>query len=89
MKEFPDQMGKTGGDEWRIYGGHRFWHAPEEMPRSYAPDNFPVDCSEDGNRVILTQPVEESTGMVKELEIAVDADANHVTVIHRLTNENL
>ncbi|MCS7066274.1 MAG: hypothetical protein NZL85_08385, partial [Fimbriimonadales bacterium] len=21
--EHPDQQGKTGGDEWRIYGGHR------------------------------------------------------------------
>ena len=24
--EFADQLGKVGGDEWRIYGGHRLWH---------------------------------------------------------------
>lgn len=89
LKEVPDQMGQTGGDEWRSYGGHRFWHAPEEMPRSYAPDNSPIDASEVQGRLILTQPVEETTGMVKEIEIAVDPDANHVTVLHRLTNENL
>lgn len=89
MKEFPDQMGKTGGDQWRIYGGHRFWHAPEEMPRSYAPDNFPIDVSEKDGGVILSQPVEETTGMVKELEITLDSDTNHITVIHRLTNRNL
>ena len=89
MKEFPDHMGKTGGDEWRIYGGHRFWHAPEKMPRSYAPDNFPVDVEESPGRVILTQAVEETTGMEKELEIALNPDANHITVIHRLTNRTL
>ncbi len=89
MKEFADQLGKTGGDEWRIYGGHRFWHAPEEMPRSYAPDNSPLVVRENADRVILTQPVEETTGMQKELEIAIDPAADHVTLIHRLTNRNL
>jgi hypothetical protein len=23
FKEYPEMLGKTGGDEWRIYGGHR------------------------------------------------------------------
>ena len=23
LNEYKDQVGKTGGDEWRIYGGHR------------------------------------------------------------------
>ena len=30
----PEDMGKIGGDEWRAYGGHRLWHAPEMKPRS-------------------------------------------------------
>ncbi|MCJ7665262.1 MAG: DUF4380 domain-containing protein, partial [Actinobacteria bacterium] len=42
FKEFGDQLGKTGGDQWRIYGGHRLWHAPEAVPRTYFPDNKPV-----------------------------------------------
>jgi hypothetical protein len=25
----PDTEGETGGDEWRLYGGHRLWHSPE------------------------------------------------------------
>ena len=29
FKEFSDQIGTTGGDEWKLYGGHRLWHAPE------------------------------------------------------------
>jgi hypothetical protein len=34
FKEYPEQVGKTSGDEWRIYRGHRLWLAPENMPRS-------------------------------------------------------
>ena len=40
--EFEDMMGQTGGDEWKIYGGHRLWHAPEIPGRTYFPDNTPV-----------------------------------------------
>ena len=43
FKNFDEQMGLTGGDEWRIYGGHRLWHAPEVAPRTYSPDNEPVN----------------------------------------------
>ncbi len=36
--ENPDQVGKTGGEEWRIYGGHRLWHAQtvRTVPRAGA-----------------------------------------------------
>jgi hypothetical protein len=27
--QYVDQLGKKGQDSWNIYGGHRFWHAPE------------------------------------------------------------
>ncbi|HQE83180.1 MAG TPA: hypothetical protein PLM14_09285, partial [Candidatus Hydrogenedentes bacterium] len=33
FKEFEEHLGQTGGDEWRSYGGHRLWHAPEASPR--------------------------------------------------------
>ncbi len=89
LKEVAEEMGKTGGDQWRPYGGHRFWHAPEAAPRSYAPDNDPVECREDAYRVKLVQPVEGTTGMQKEIEITLDAKRNHVGVLHRLVNHNL
>ncbi|MHC4713521.1 MAG: hypothetical protein ACYTAN_09680 [Planctomycetota bacterium] len=88
LKEFPEQMGKTGGDDWRPYGGHRFWHAPEVIPRTYAPDNDPVEATEKGTTVRLVQPVERTTGMQKELEISLDPKRGHVSVLHRLTNHN-
>ena len=46
FKEFDDMMGRTDDEEWLIYGGHRFWHAPEEKPRTYYPDNAPVEVTE-------------------------------------------
>lgn len=89
FKEFPDQVGKTGGDKWKNYGGHRFWHAPEISPRTYAPDNSAIDHKWNGKTLRLIQPVEATTGLQKEIEITLDPKRNRVTVLHRLTNKNL
>jgi hypothetical protein len=84
--EFAEMMGRTGGDEWRIYGGHRLWHAPEAVPRSYAPDNEPVKVKEQKKFVRVTQPVEKSTGIRKEIDIALSPGKPHAKLTHRLTN---
>jgi hypothetical protein len=84
----PDK-GKSGGNQWRIYGGHRLWHAPEVMPRTYFPDNNTVDYQWDGKILKLIQCVESTTGIVKEIEITLDPDRNHVSILHRLINKNL
>jgi hypothetical protein len=89
FKEFEDQAGKTGGDKWVPYGGHRLWHAPEAIPRTYSPDNSPVKYAWGGKTLKLTQAVEPDTGIVKEMEIRLDPNENHVTVLHRLINKNL
>jgi len=87
--ENEQQVGKTGGDEWRIYGGHRLWHAPEGMPRSYWPDNSPIQVREGDNSLTLIQPVEGSTGIQKMIEVVMDPATNRVTVKHGLRNDNL
>lgn len=84
----PEQLGLTGGDHWRIYGGHRLWHAPEAIPRSYHPDNSPVSWSVAGNCAQFIQETESSTGIQKELTIEMYADRNECLVTHRLTNHN-
>lgn len=89
FKEFDEQMGQTGGDAWRVFGGHRLWHAPESMPRTYAPDNGPVKYTWENGTLTLIQDVEASTGIQKEIAITMDANDPHVTVVHRLTNRNL
>lgn len=88
FKEYKDQVGKTGGDQWRIYGGHRIWHGPEDIVRTFYPDNSPIAYEWDGKTLKLSQPVEPITGIVKEIEVTLDANANKVKVLHRLTNNN-
>jgi len=89
FKEFPQEMGKTGGSAWRAYGGHRLWHAPESMPRSYQPDNRFVRFTWEGNILKLSQPLEVCTGIEKEVEVSLEEPGNHVKVLHRVTNRNL
>jgi len=88
LKEYPEQMGKIGGNEWRIYGGHRFWHAPESVPRTYWPDNDSVKYSWDGNTLKLKQPLELANGIEKEIEITLDPKKNRLKLLHRLINRN-
>lgn len=42
FKEYSEQLGKTGEDEWQMRGGHRFCVAPEDPGRTFVPDNSPV-----------------------------------------------
>lgn len=65
--EQPDALGKTGGDEWRMYGGHRLWHAPEHPVRTYFPDNQPVTCEQQEGIVRVNQPTEPTTMLQKRL----------------------
>lgn len=82
------ELGTTGGTEWKSYGGHRLWHAPEVAPRTYWPDNVPVDYDWDGKTLTLVQPMEESNRISKEIEVTLDAGTDHVQVLHRLINRN-
>jgi hypothetical protein len=83
-----EDSGKTGGSDWRIYGGHRLWLAPEAIPRSYYPDNYPVQYSYNGRTLKLTQPKETTTGIIKEMEITLSPDKNEITVLHRIINQS-
>ncbi len=86
FKEFEEMMGLTDGDQWRIYGGHRLWHAPESMPRTYTPDNDPVAVSEQAGVVRIVPPVETTTGLQKEIDLTLSPSEAHVRVVHRLRN---
>lgn len=87
--EFAEMLGKTGGDEWRLYGGHRLWHAPETMGRTYFPDNDPVKLVQKPEIVRLIQPTEPTTGIQKEIDIRLLPQEARVEVTHRLRNQNL
>jgi hypothetical protein len=86
FKNFEEQMGLTAGNEWRSYGGHRLWHAPEVMPRTYYADNDPVEHAWDGAALKLLPPVERTTVLQKEIEILLAPTGGGVIVNHRLIN---
>jgi hypothetical protein len=81
--------GLAGGDQWRLYGGHRLWHAPESDPRTYYPDNNPVDFEQDGEAIRVTQPTEPTTGIRKQIELSLSPDRAQVLLAHRLWNTNI
>lgn len=73
---------------WHIRGGHRLWHAPESIPRSYVPDNDPVGVEVDADGTVkLIQPLEQPTSIAKEMWVRLSDDSSEVTVTHRLTNK--
>ena len=84
----PDDAGKTGGEQWRLYGGHRLWIAPEAIPRTFYPDNYPVSYERDDLSVRLSSDKETVSGVIKEIKIHLSRDKNQVRVTHRLTNMN-
>ncbi len=87
FKVFSETEGLTGGNEWHSFGGHRLWHAPEVVPRTYAPDNGPVEHTWDGTTLRLRSS-EPENGLEKETALTMSPDAAQVTVIHRLVNRN-
>jgi len=86
FKEYAGMLGQKAGDEWRIYGGHRLWHAPEVIPRTYFPDNSPVALEQHADWVRVIQPAETTTGIRKEMDIRLAAGSARAEVMHRLYN---
>ena len=75
----------TALGDWKPWGGHRLWAAPESMPGSYGPDNGPVQAQVSGNRVTLTQP-RDAAGLEKQITVTLAETGTGVTIGHRLTN---
>ncbi len=74
---------------YHVRGGHRLWHSPESIPRTYLPDNegLVTENLEDGVRLI--QPIEPGTSIRKTLEIHLDPQNAALTLVHRLENGGL
>jgi hypothetical protein len=82
------EAGLTGGDKWHSYGGHRLWHAPEDVVRTYAPDNSPVQVKvlKDGARFTsITEP----NGIQKIVEVHLSENEARVKINHTMINHSL
>jgi hypothetical protein len=87
FKNYPEALGRIGDPEWHNYGGHRLWHAPEVFPRSYAPDNEPVQHAWDGHTLVLANS-EGHNRLDKEMRVTVSLTSPCVEVAHRIVNRN-
>jgi hypothetical protein len=87
LAELPNET-LTCPDEatFSFYGGHRLWHAPEHLRRTYIPDDVPVAITDTESGILVTQPIEAQTGIQKSLTITLPGQDAHVIVDHTLHN---
>jgi len=86
--EVPTLTTNTPHGDFRYLGGHRLWHAPEAMPRTYIPDNNGCTYQRIDNGVCLTGKIEEMSGIQKKVNIQIDPTTNSVSLEHILVNHN-
>ena len=86
--ELEEDLGKTGGDNWRLYGGSRLWVGPEDPVYSYGADNDPVQVEISGNRLTAQAPVEH-TGVQKAIAVELSDEGSSVRVVYTLANRTI
>jgi hypothetical protein len=92
FKNFEDQMGKSGEKDWQIRGGLRMWVGPEDVTRTYFPDNGPVkhvvenfnDNKE--NAILFTPAPEKEYGIQKQLVVQLAPKGSGVHLAYFITN---
>jgi hypothetical protein len=90
LGELPNDALETELGQFKPWGGHRLWIAPESMPDSYAPDNSAVEYQiEESDTIRLMPPPEPRTRIQKEMIITLDAEGSGVTIRHKIINRNL
>ncbi len=87
LKEYADQLGHSGEPDWQIRGGHRLWTSPEDLTRTYVPDNRPVSYRElPGGTVRLIPAPDEANGIQKEIDLTLAPDSGRLQLVHRIIN---
>lgn len=73
--------------DFHFRGGHRLWHSPEAMPRTYMPDNEGGIASELSDGVRMEMPAEAWTNIAKAIEIRLNPERPQLTVRHEMRND--
>jgi hypothetical protein len=89
LAEIPDRSLDTEYGKYFFRGGHRLWHAPEVIPRTYIPDNDPITTAQLKDGIVLIQPIEHGTGFQKSIQIILKKDSARVTINHTLLNKGM
>ena len=88
LYQFEEELGKTGGEKYRHYGGHRLWTAPQDAVRSEEVENQPVPYTIEGNTITLNPKTNPLTRLEKTIIITMEPDGR-VIIDHRITNRNV
>ena len=75
--------------DFHFLGGHRLWHAPEAMPRTYELEAGELAITDIPGGVMLETRIDPGTGIRKRIEIHLAADKPVVTLTHTLINDGL
>jgi len=79
----------TDYGDFYFHGGHRLWHAPESMPRTYLPDDNQLKITELDDGVSLETSTEPATGIRKRIDIQLATAAPMVRLTHTLFNDGM
>ncbi|MCL1859267.1 MAG: hypothetical protein FWF92_08555 [Oscillospiraceae bacterium] len=74
------------GKNWYIYGGHRLWVSPEDMPKTYYPDNEPVGFKINANKILFTPPPQKVSDLQHSIEIEIYEDKACAKITHKIVN---
>lgn len=86
LAEAPDAKLKSPHGDYSIYGGHRFWAAPESPEFTYTPDDSGLLVEKSLTSVRLTGEVDSVTGLQKVIDIKLAGDSAKIDLDHTLTN---
>ncbi len=85
--ELADTPLETPHGPFYFHGGHRLWHAPEAMPRTYIPDHEGAVMSLVPGGLRFDQPTESWTHIAKSIEIRLNETRPQVVLHHELRND--
>ncbi len=86
LAELPGAEVDTAYGKFQFMGGHRLWHSPEALPRTYVPDpGVTIETLADGIR--LSAATEPHTGIAKSMEIHLAAGRAGGTIRHEMRND--
>jgi hypothetical protein len=85
----PEAKRTTVYGDYHFMGGHRLWHAPESLPRSYIPDDDGLMVEDLPDGIRLQRPAETGSGIAKTIDIHLAPDRAAATLVHTLRNDGL
>lgn len=84
--ELPDEGWQTPNGFYRMFGGHRFWVAPELKEITYLPEPEEIVEENIPGGVRLIQPTEHRSGLQKIIEVSLAPEKASCTIKHILIN---